>query len=152
MLDVKTLLIKALARFAKIDACWLRASSKAIPVVSNNTDVVFDATSCGVYNGTNFEVTSNNRILVKKTCVCIGMVTFGFSAITSTSSLKVVNLARNSINTGIVGCAGHPTAWDSVSGVGMTTLYAGDVLHFSGRSNSGSATISTAHGIILCIG
>lgn len=132
------------------DVCQLKATGIALPVSSNNTNTVFNPTTTPIVRGDTFTIDSNNRVVVNETCLCAVYVTFALSAVTTTSSLKVIGLGRNSeVGNIAMAAAGHPAAWDSVSGFEFITIPAGSQLHFTGRSNDGTATINQANIIII---
>lgn len=134
-----------------LDACLIKAENISVPV--GGSDAVFNPTSNYVLNGGTFASGSNNRIVVKEACTCIVVTAMVFSAISATSSIKVVGLAKNSSTTEIsMTAVGYPTTWTSVSATDVVTLNANDELHFTGRCASGTNTLRQANIAIIRIG
>lgn len=134
-----------------LDACLLKAENISIPV--GTTDAVFEPTSRFILNGTTFSEGNGNRVVCNETCKVITIVSAVFSAISDTSSIKVVTLGRNGANNELAMAAtGYPTTWTSLSAVDVVTLHSGDALHFTGRCQSGTNTLRQANIAVIRIG
>lgn len=126
-----------------VDAGFIKAENASLP--TGTTDTLFNPTSCYA-SGKTFSVGSNNRIVVNERCVCAVITSVVFNAISATSSIKVVGLGKNSTITEQAMCAtGYPTTWESISALDVINLAEGDELHFTGRCNSGTATMRQAN-------
>lgn len=134
-----------------LDACLLKAENISVPV--GTADKVFNPTSSWVLNGSTFSKGTNNRIIVNESCTCIVVIAMVFSAISNTSSIKVVGLGRNSENNELsMSSVGYPTTWTSLSATDVAILHANDELHFTGRCASGTNTLRQANIAVIRIG
>lgn len=131
-----------------VDGAVIKADGASLPIGSSSA--AFNPTSSVILGGDTFSAGTNNRIVVNKACICIVVTYFACNTIGSESALKVFGLGKNSTNDEIAATAvGYPKTWDSRSSVDVVGFDAGDTLHFTGRSNSGAATI--VHGNVAII-
>lgn len=150
MLDLKALLAKILGRLLSIDACLIKSQYASVPV--GTTDAIWNPNYSYILGGGTFSAGSSNRIVVKEACRCLVFTSAVFSAISNTSSIKVVSLGRNSSNSELsMAATGYPSTWESISALDIVTFNAGDALHFTGRCNAGTNTLRQANIAIIRI-
>lgn len=141
--DSKSTIEQIIGRLDNIDGCIMCADNQSLPSGSN---AIWNPTSSTILGGGTFIKLSNNRIKVIEDCTCLAFISFVCNAISATGSIKVVGLGKNSSNTELgMSATGYPSTWTSLSGLCAVTLSANDELHFTGRTQSGTATARYAN-------